>query len=499
MGAPRRALPHSLAQPNLLLAMQFFQMRTAMTIGLRRRTAAAALTLCFAMTAPALADGVTDGNAGREALLAGNTDEAIRLFSRAIAFGGLTAKNQAVTLNLRGNAYLGRGQTEVALDDVNESLRLSETVDAHFTRAKVFIAQYRFDDAVEDLTRAVAMGGEAADVYALRGHAQLYAGRMDDAFKDLDHALKIQPRYAFALRTRGHAFMNSGQDDKAITDLTMAIAIDPKDSEAYWLRAYAWRYRKKDLPKAVADYTAALKADPNDSTNRTSRADVYEELGRYAEASADYDEWIKQNPRGPFGYWARGRLNMVQGRYPQAAADLAKAVSLKPADAYNVLWLHLARARAGTDDTAELQTNAGRLNRTVWPGPLVDYLTGKADAAAVLAKASAAAGKAKTTQACEAQMFLGQDDLAKGRKAQGVERLQAAARDCDSATSEARLIRADLQRNGATAPRSSLASAAPPTVMAKPAALSPAAAKPKPPAQVQAQGGDPLLLRGSLK
>lgn len=469
-----------------------------MTIGLRRRTAAAALTLCFAMAAPALADGVTDGNAGREALLAGKPDEAIRLFSRAIAFGGLTAKNQAVTLNLRGNAYLGRGQTEVALDDVNESLRLSETIDAHFTRAKIFIAQYRFDDAVEDLSRAIALGGEAADVYALRGHAHLYAGRMDDAFKDLDHALKIQPNYAFALRTRGHAFMNSGQDDKAIADLTQTIAIDPKDSEAYWLRAYGWRYRKKQPLKAIADYTAALKADPADSTNRTSRADVYEELGRYPEASADYDEWIKQNPRGPFGYWARGRLNLVQGRYPQAAADLAKAASLKPSDAYNVLWLHLARAKAGTDDAAELQANAGRVNRTVWPGPLVDYLTGKADAAAVLAKASAAEGKTKTSQTCEAQMFLGQDDLAKGRKAQGMDRLQAAARACESATSEARLIRADLQRSGITAPRPTLAAAAPSTTMAKPAALPSQPAKPKPQTQAQAQGGD-LLLRGSLK
>ena len=455
-----------------------------MIIGLRGRTAAAALTLCFAMAAPALADGVTDGNAGREALLAGRPDEAIRLFSHAITFGGLTAKNQAITLNLRGNAYLGRGQTEVALDDVNESLRLSETLDAHFTRAKIYIAQYRFDDAVDDLTRAIALGGEAADIYALRGHAQLYAARLDAALKDLDHALKVQPAYAFALRTRGHAFMNSGQDDKAIADLTQALAVDPKDSEAYWLRAYAWRYRKKQPLKAVADYTAALKADPTDSANRTGRADLYEELGRYPEASADYDEWLRQNPRGPFGYWARGRLNLIEGRYPQAAADLAKAFSLKPGDPYNLLWLHLARAKAGTDDTAELQANAARVNRTVWPGPLIDYLTGKADAATVLAKASAAEGKARTSQACEAQMFLGQDDLAKGRKAQGVDRLQVGADQPGFG-------------GGAVVPRPAQASAAPSTTMAKPAAVPAPPAKPR--AQAQAQGGDPLLLRGSLK
>ena len=320
-----------------------------MRTGLPGAIAAAALISTFSLVlgaaGAARADGITDGNQGREALLAGNLDEAIRLFTHAVTFGGLNAKNQAITLNLRANAYLEKGQTEVALDDANESLRVYETLDAHFTRGKIYIAQFRFDDAIEDINRTLAMGGEAADVYALRGHAQLYAGRLPEAVKDLDQSIKIQPEYGFAWRTRGHAYMDMGQDDNAIADETKAIALDPKDIEAHWLRAYAWRYRKKDPAKAVADYSEALKIDPNDSSARTSRADTYEEMGRYAEAGADYDAWIKANPRGPFGYWARGRMNLILGKTAPAAADLAKAVSLKPSDAYDVLWLHLARAR----------------------------------------------------------------------------------------------------------------------------------------------------------
>ena len=405
-------------------------MRTA----LRNAMAAAlSLGLVLAAAAPARADGVTDGNQGRQALLAGHLDEAIQLFTHAITFGALTAKNQAISLNLRGYAYLQKGQTEVALDDLNESLRLAETPDAYFTRSKIFIAQFRFDDAIDDLTKAVAAGGNAADVYALRGHAQLYAGRLDLALKDEDQSLRLTNNYGFAYRTRGHVFMNMGQDDKAIADETRAIALDPTDIEAHWLRAYAYRYRKKNLAKAVADYTAALAIDPEDSNARTSRADAYEEMGRYAEAAADYDTWIGQNPKGPFGYWARGRMNLVLGKTAAAAGDLAKAVSLKPNDANAVLWLHLARAKTGADDAAEVRANAAKTNRALWPAPLIDYLTDKADAAAVLAKADEAQGKAKTTQLCDADLFLGEDDLAKSRKASGLERLQAAVRACDAA------------------------------------------------------------------
>ena len=471
-------------------------MRTGLRHGI-----AAALTLSLALTgvASARADGVTDGNQGRQALLAGKLDEAIQLFTHAIAFGALTAKNQAITLNLRGYAYLQKGQTEVALDDLNESLRLAETPDAYFTRSKIFIAQFRFDDAIDDLTKAISVGGNAADVYALRGHAQLYAGRLDAALKDEEESLRLAHDYSFAYRTRGHVFMNMGQDDKAIADETRAIALDPMDIEAHWLRAYAYRYRKKDLTKAVADYTAALAIDPEDSNARTSRADAYEEMGRYPEAAKDYDTWISQNPKGPFGYWARGRMNLILGKPAAAAADLAKALSLKPGDGAAVLWLHLARAKTGVDDSAEIRTNAAKANRAIWPGPLIDGLTGKTDASAVLAKAGEAEGKTKTNELCEANLFLGQDDMAKGRKAQGLERMQAAVRACDAVSREAKLARAELQRSGAAVPHPTLTQAAAPKTVPMPLPAATKASTPARPKPAASASDSDSLLRGSLK
>ncbi|MGZ6012726.1 MAG: hypothetical protein ACXWK0_12870, partial [Caulobacteraceae bacterium] len=134
---------------------------------------------------------------------------------------------------------------------------------------------------------------------------------------------------------------------------------------------------------------------------------------------------------------AKGQQSLTLGKAGAAAADLEQAVRLKPADAYNVLWLHLARNKEHAPDAVELQINADRANHAVWPAPLLDYLTGKIDASAVLARADM--GQAKTRQMCEANLFLGQEDLAKGRRKEGLERLQAAARACDAETGEARL------------------------------------------------------------
>jgi tetratricopeptide (TPR) repeat protein len=471
-------------------------------LGLCRKGGAAfaafSLALALGVAAPAHADGVADGNAGRAALLAGNTDEAIRLFTRALSLGQLTRQNQAVTLNLRGRAYLNRGQIDVALEDLNDSLKLMDNADARYNRATIYLDQYRFDDCIDDLTRAMALGGQGADVYATRGQAYVYTGQLDLALKDLNDAIARQPTYGFAYRTRGHAYMNLNQDDKAIADETKAISLDPKDVEAYWLRAYAYRYRKHAMDKAIADYTRALAIQPSDIANRTSRAEAYEQTGRNDLAAADYDALIQFNPRGPFGYQARGRLNLILGRNAAAAADLARAIALKPTDPYTVLWLHLARERAGTDDQAELQANITKLDRAAWPAPVLSFIAGKITDDELLAAAAKGEGAAKPTRACEALIVLAQDDLFKGRKTEGLLRLERAQQICAPETPEAHLARADLIRNGVT-PRAIMASTAPKSATTTPPARVKPALQSQAQAQTQTGATGPLGLRGSLK
>lgn len=219
------------------------------------------------------------------------------------------------------------------------------------------------------------------------------------------------------------------------------------------------------------------------------------------------------------GYLAKGQLNLALGKAGAAAADLEKAVRLKPTNAYGVLWLHFARNKEGAPDQVELQINASRVNRAAWPGPLLDYLTGKLDASAVLAKAAEGEDKAKAGRLCEANLFLGQEQLTKGRRSEGLERLQAAADSCDGPSREAQLARADLP--GGAQPQAPpkpvltqvsnrmpkaalLAEPAVDPASIKPASIRPAAVKPQAQPQVLAQvqmgpvRGDPLL-RGSLR
>ena len=240
-----------------------------------------------------------------------------------------------------------------------------------------------------------------------------------------------------------------------------------------------------------------------------------EAMGRYAEALIDYNALIRKNPSDAAGYLARGRLNLILGKAGAAAADLRQAVRLKPNDPYGVLWLHYARNKESAPDAMELQANADRADRAAWPGPLLDYMTGKIDASAALAKAGE--GKAKAARLCEAQLFMGQDDLAAGRRSQGLDRLKTAAHECDDGLREAKLARAELPGGAPEPAPTRIADATPkasPPAAAEPS-LKPASVKPAPQAPLQAAlqaakplrtavqtqplPGDPLLLRGSLR
>lgn len=70
------------------------------------------------------ADGVADGNAGLEALNAGDYDRAVGLFTRAIDHGGLAPDDKEFAYANRGRAYLKKGDASAAIVDLDRARRL---------------------------------------------------------------------------------------------------------------------------------------------------------------------------------------------------------------------------------------------------------------------------------------------------------------------------------------------------------------------------------------
>jgi len=95
------------------------------------------------------------------------------------------------------------------------------------------------------------------------GRACLDKGKYDDAIADYDKAIALDPNVATAYTNRGVTYGRKGDYDRAIADYTKAIAIDANHANAYYNRGVAYE-KQGDKEQAIAEYRKVLEIGPSD-------------------------------------------------------------------------------------------------------------------------------------------------------------------------------------------------------------------------------------------
>lgn len=198
--------------------------------------------------ATAFAGGLDDIKAAKAAAEQGKADDAVRLYSQALAAGDLSPADKVA-------AYIGR--------------------------ASEFTAKSLIADAFERLDQA----------------RQARAG----AIADFSAALKLKNDDASLYLSRAQAYALDGQNDAAIADFTAAFKLD--NSAITLVQRGSSLLAKGDYDRAIADYNAAiaLPAKPAKDGKEAGpdAADLHAERGKaqfiaahYAEAAADFEKSI---------------------------------------------------------------------------------------------------------------------------------------------------------------------------------------------------------------
>jgi tetratricopeptide (TPR) repeat protein len=158
---------------------------------------------------------------------------------------------QAHLLRARALVNLGIGPlSALAWDDATKALQAdSNLAVAHFVRAILFIRGNGYNEAVTELTAAIAR-----DPSDMRFYAQ-----------------------------RGDALTRVGSHEAAVTDLTRVLAADPNDSAALMDRALAY-FSLKRYQAALDDLNTEYAQNPKDITLRISMVRVLDAMGRTNDA-----------------------------------------------------------------------------------------------------------------------------------------------------------------------------------------------------------------------
>jgi tetratricopeptide (TPR) repeat protein len=186
------------------------------------------------------AGGVADLKAANAAAEKGIGDEAIQLFTQALASGDLSAEDQFIARKGRGREYSAKGL-------------IADTFDRH-------------DDG-----------------HRLR----------DNAITDFSAALSLKPGDESVLVERGQDYHMNQQFDLAVADFSAALKLNHSPSTL--LQRAASQRAKRAYEEAIADCTAALSIEVRDAGLEIW--DIYNERGyteflaaRYDAAAADFDK-----------------------------------------------------------------------------------------------------------------------------------------------------------------------------------------------------------------
>jgi len=170
--------------------------------------------------------------------------------------------DHAVALGLRGKLHFECGRYAEALQDCDRSLAISETQDALATRASVFRAQHRFEEAQADIDRAVALDPRTPKPLFVRGLVHVDFGRLREALADFQAVVAVLPTDVPALSNLGSTLCSLGRHDEALAAYNRAIAIDENFAAAYFGRGEVWRRLLRD-ELAFADFERAAELDPS--------------------------------------------------------------------------------------------------------------------------------------------------------------------------------------------------------------------------------------------
>ncbi|MES1203563.1 MAG: tetratricopeptide repeat protein [Pseudomonadota bacterium] len=223
------------------------------------------------------------------------TAEAVNACTRYLAETDLSDSARADALAHRADLRIELGQTDAALADYAEALRLNPNQES-----------------------------------ALMGRSRYYRDQGDfgRAVADLDTDVRLHPDSAFARYQRSQIYDEGLHDyERAIADLNRAIDLSPNVS--YLLNARCWvrAKAKRALDLALADCNSALERTPNSPDYLDSRGLVHLQLGEFQAAFGDFDAAVQGNKFLAHSLYGRGFAALRLGRADEGRADMAAAAT----------------------------------------------------------------------------------------------------------------------------------------------------------------------------
>lgn len=268
----------------------------------------------------------------------------------------------AIAYGLRGALHMETDRNELALADLDQSIKLGPTPQVYLARANLHAELGRSKDALRDASMAMLSPQYAAAARALRGRLLGQQGKVRQSLNELREAVKLAPSSAEAHAQLAAALSENGNPEEALNEASLAVRLDPLSPMAYGVRGRIWAARaehrraRDDFDELVrltegpakadalllrahvlgqlGDPAAALR-DADEAVALSRTAETLRQHGGVASAAndmprclADYEEALRLEPKNTRVYGDRVMIYVILARWDEALADAEQVVQL---------------------------------------------------------------------------------------------------------------------------------------------------------------------------
>lgn len=194
----------------------------------------------------------------------------------------------------------------------------------------------RGKEAIADLTGAIRMRNDIAELYYYRGLLHINGDSYNLGINDFTRAIEIKPRFADAYLERARVrFEKMRRYPEALEDIRTYLNLDADNPEAHMLQGLM-RFKIGQENQAIASFNNVLRLDPNHVAAYCYRGQSYADLQKYDLALADFEKAIEIDPASAFPYSLRGGLYRQLNQPEKALADFETASQLDPEDTLHI-------------------------------------------------------------------------------------------------------------------------------------------------------------------
>jgi len=221
--------------------------------------------------------------------------------------------------------YAEEDQERAAYHRETADRLMPETADAYYVRARVEGDPLQ---AIKLLDEALKFDPGHVDAMMDRASRNLDLDRYQDALIDADRAVAMRPDWSVPYGLRGLALYVLGRDELAIEAFDRACEMEPSFA-VWWARRADVNCRLRRFAESISDANEAIRLDPDSVLAHRSRAQPLAEVGRIAEAHEDLDRAIELDPTFSDIYRVRSQVFQLEGRWEDAIKAASRAMALR--------------------------------------------------------------------------------------------------------------------------------------------------------------------------